>query len=473
MHAERVIQDALNAAEDPAGAFLWRRLCRDLDGDLRIGVVAREEALTGRALRSLQAVDGVELVPLRVEPAGEALRPTLGAVDRLLSVHALVWVTPASAALGAEERAGLGALVDAGAPSRRAVWVGDTDLLERMADDPERELAEVVTRASAVAGPGWDVTTGEAVGAWMRSLRADRERVARERRRAVAAVLLRDARMRAEQAARAAEADVSRLDALRVAEDEQLDAERRKGRRTAAHLLGAMRRHTEQLLVDLRGFLNRLEADLPAQIEAVSDIGVARATLPHWLHHVVERWMGDRLAGWRAEVLTDLAELDLDPNDLSRADLLVPSVSAAPLGADRGWGVRLTTTAVMASGAALLLYGLWIPGVVALGGGLVWSALGRRAAEAGSRRALVDAAIQAVRQMGLEADRLLRDQIVALETELSQLGEERASELARARQEQRLHLEQDRRARELRRVELLSVCAELDRRIASLATEFT
>lgn len=471
MGADRIIQDALEAAGDPGGAFLWRRVCRDLDGELRVGVVARDDALTGRAIQALEAADRVEIVPLRVEEAGGNLVPTLGAVDRLLSVHALLWVTPASAALGAEERAALAALVDAGAPARRRVLVGDTGLLAQMSDDPERELREILDRAASVCGPTWEVGAVDDAAGWIRALRADRDRIARERRRAVAALLLRDARNRADQASAVATSEIERVDALLAAEDERLDSERRKGRRVAAHLLGAMRRHTEQMLVDLRGFLNRLEADLPGQIAAVDDLQVARSTVPHWLHHVVEGWMGDRLAAWRAEVLTDLADLALEPEDLARADLLVPAVSASPLRPEHGWGARLATTAVMASGAALLLYGLWIPGAIALGGGVAWSALGRRVSEAGSRRAVVDAAVQAVRQMGLEADKLLRDQITTLEDELAHLGDERADELGRARREQRARLEQDRAARERRRVELIGVRDELERRLGALDAE--
>ncbi|MEQ1569486.1 MAG: hypothetical protein ABMA64_27870, partial [Myxococcota bacterium] len=112
---ERLIQEALEGAGDPAGAFLWRRVCRDLDGDLRIGVISRDEAVTARTIRALATLERVEWVPLRLEPHGEGLRPTLGAVDRLLSVHALVWATPAPSAAGAEERHAMAALVEAGA----------------------------------------------------------------------------------------------------------------------------------------------------------------------------------------------------------------------------------------------------------------------------------------------------------------------------------------------------------------------
>src|SRR5262249_17510748 len=157
---------------DPAAAFLWRRVCRDLDGELRIGVVARDEAVTGRTIRALSAIERVEWVPMRLESAGDTLRPTLGAIDRLLSVHVLVWATPAAAALGAEERDGMDALVDVGAPARRSVVITDTELLERMSDDPGAELLDVHERARALCDGSWDVTSLAETHRWIEALRA-------------------------------------------------------------------------------------------------------------------------------------------------------------------------------------------------------------------------------------------------------------------------------------------------------------
>jgi hypothetical protein len=137
MEPERLIQEALEHAGDPAGAFLWRRVCRDLDGDLRVGVVSRDDVVTARTIRALSSAESathrIEWVPLRLEHSADgkisALRPTLGAVDRLLSVHALLWATPATAALGAEEREGMVAIIEVGAPARRQVVVVDTELI--------------------------------------------------------------------------------------------------------------------------------------------------------------------------------------------------------------------------------------------------------------------------------------------------------------------------------------------------------
>lgn len=474
MGPERVIQEALEAAGDPAGAFVWRRVCRDLDGEIRIGVVARDESLTGRSIRMLSSrFPGVDWVALRLEGADDGLRPTLGATDRLWSVHALVWATPVTAPLGAEERSGMSAIVTAGAPERRAVLLADTDLLERMADDPSAELAEVVIRVRSLCGAGWEVRSPAEIDAFVEALRADQVTVSRERRRAVAGVLLRDCRARAEAAVTSAREDLTRIDILLAAEDERLDAERRRGRRTAAHLLGAMRRHTELLLVHLRTFLNDLEKDLGHQIESIPDLDTVRHTLPHWLHHVVEQWIGERLASWRAEVLADLAGIDLSEADLARAELLVPALHPAPVRTEAGWAQRLGVTAAVGGGAALLAFGMWIPGVLALTGGIAWSAFGRRAAMAQTRRALQEAATDAVRQMAQDADRLLRDQIQTLENELDRLGEDRASEIGAARASMRRQLEHDHLTRTQRLSNLEEVLRTLERRIIAMHAETT
>lgn len=474
MGPERVIQEALEAAGDPAGAFMWRRVCRDLDGELRIGVVARDESLTSRVIRAMiSKFPSVDWVALRLEGADEGLRPTLGATDRLWSVHALVWATPVTAPLGAEERSGMGAIVHAGAPDRRVVMLADTELLERMADDPEAELSEVALRVRSLCGPGWEVRKPAEIDRFVEGLRADQLTVSRERRRAVASVLLRDCRVRAEAAVQTAREDLARIDELIVAEDDRLDAERRRGRRTAAHLLGAMRRHTELLLVQLRAFLNELEADLGPQIESIPDLETVRHSLPHWLHHVVEQWIGERLASWRAEVLADLADIELSEEDLARAELLVPALHPAPVRTEAGWAQRLGVTAAVGGGAALLAFGLWIPGVLALTGGIAWSAFGRRAAQASTRRALQEAATDAVRQMASDADRLLRDQIQTLENELDRLGEDRANELAKERSNLRSRLEHDHLARAQRLANLEEVLRNLERRIIAMNAEST
>ncbi|MCB9695231.1 MAG: hypothetical protein H6738_00420 [Alphaproteobacteria bacterium] len=464
--AERVIQEALEAGGDAATAFLWRRVCRDLDGELRIGVAGRDEALVARTVRALARPD-LELVTLRLEGDAAEIGPTLGAQDRLLGVHALLWVTPVGAPLGAEERAGLEALVGSGAPARRAVLLGDTELLARMSDDPEAEAAEVASRARALVGRDWTVL--QDTDAWLATARGERLVLTRARRKEVAHLLLGDALRRAREAEEQAAAELGRVDALLGAEDAALEEERRKGRRVAAHLLGAVRRQTERLLLDLRAFLRQLEADLPAQVEAVPDLDVLRRALPHWLHQVVEHWMTDRLARWRADLVADLAELELDDDDVDRAELLVPALHGKPLKHESGWATRLGVTATIGGGAALLAIGLWLPGLLAVTGGLAWSALGRSSAVAAHRRGLLDASVEAVRQMAGDADRLLRDQIEALELALQQLGDERAEELARERADQRAQLRDERAHRDQRHRLLTDQRELLERRVAHLA----
>lgn len=472
MGTERMIQEALAAAGDPSSAFLWRRVCRDLDGDLRIGIVARDEGVVSRMIRSLQEDDRVEWVTLRVEEASESsLSPTLGTQDRMLGVHALVWATPATAPLGAIERTGMSALIDAGAPSRRVVAIADLELLARMSDEPDREAADVLERVSALAGDDWEVLRGDDLRGWVESVRSSHTELITDRRRTVAQLLLRDARRQAAEAVRQAEADVRRADALLASEDEALEEARQIGRRVAAHILGSMRRETESLLVDLNSFLVALEVDLPAQVEAVPRLERVRRTLPHWLHHVVEGWVEERLSRWRVRVLEDLAEIHLDEEDLDRAQLLVPALHPAPVRAEGSWGQRLGVTAAVGGGAAMLLMGMWIPGLLAVTGGIAWSTLGHRAAQASTRRALVEAAVDAVRGMGNDADRLLRDQIKALEDELDGLGEDRAQSLADTQALQRTELRAQRTARQERARALAAALSDLDRRIAILSSE--
>ncbi|MEO0600987.1 MAG: hypothetical protein AAF211_06100, partial [Myxococcota bacterium] len=253
-----------------------------------------------------------------------------------------------------------------------------------------------------------------------------------------------------------------------AAEDEQLEAARKIGQRIAAHLLGAIRRETESLLVDLGSFLVRLEGDVPAQVEAVDDLETVRRTLPHWLHHVVGEWMERRLTTWRANVLEDLAEVNIDDEDLDRAQLLVPALHPSMVGNDADWTQRVITTAAVGGGAALIVVGWWMTGILAVTGGIAWSALGRRAAEAENRRALVDTTVDAVRTMAADADKLLRDQLKAIEDELDQLGDERAESVARDRAVERADLQAQRTARLERQRALQGVLDDLSRRIQGL-----
>jgi len=439
---ERTVQQALQDAGDHGSAFLWRRICRDLEGPLRVGVAAREPGVAQRLVKSLvsdgAAVD-IDWVPIRAQAS-------LGAQDRLLGVHAMLWVTPVTAALSAAERTLLGEFEVAGAPSQRAIVLGDMHLLERLSDDPLREGREVRERLSTLLPTGWDLVEVAGVPSWLADLRSDLVALTQARKREVSRLLLDDTYSRSVDAVGQCEAELEEIRNLLLAEDEALTEARRLGQRAAAHMLAAMRRETEQLLVDLRDFLVHLEADLPAQVAAVPEVDRVRRSLAHWLHHVVERWMCDRLAEWRLGVLQALQEVHLSEADVTRAELLVPALHPSNLRGEANWGRRLGATAALGGGAALLLFGMWLPGVIALGGGIAFSALAASSKEAATRKKLIETATDALRQMGTDAERLLSDQIKQLEDQLAQLGDERVA-VQEAQQEPRRQELEDHNAR--------------------------
>ena len=114
---EREIQQALTDAGDHAGAFLWRRLCRDLDGALRVAVAAADASLADRIVKG-RGAEWVFLQPASLDVESD---PVIGAQDRLLGCHGLVVPTPYASALGTGEREMLERLVELGAPTQRAV----------------------------------------------------------------------------------------------------------------------------------------------------------------------------------------------------------------------------------------------------------------------------------------------------------------------------------------------------------------
>src|SRR5690606_9702362 len=182
-----------------------------------------------------------------------------------------------------------------------AVVLTDVHLLERLADDPQAEEAQVRARLTALAPPGGSIGPLDSLGDWLDALAGRRDAITRARRVAVARLLIDEARERTEAAIDESLAAAGQAEALLDAEDDALEDARRRGMRIAAHLLGSLRSHTEALLVDLGTFLVALESDLPTQLEAVADLATARRVLPHWLDHVVERWMTERLDAWRSD----------------------------------------------------------------------------------------------------------------------------------------------------------------------------
>lgn len=471
----RTVQTALQDAGDHAGAFLWRRICRDLEGPLRVVVAAREQAVARRLLARLQeelpeADHSVLLLEGRGDDDAEPA-PTLGAQDHLLAAHVLLWATPLTAALGSWERQALTALDEAGAPTQRAVVLADAHLLERLSDDPDREGAEVRERVASLVPEGWQLDEESTVAARLQELAPRRAALVLERQRAVSRLLLLDALRGLDDRLARAREELERVEELLAAEQAHLDQVRRRGERAAAHMLGAMRRNTEQMLVDLREFLVRVEGDLPAQVEAVDDVDVVRRTLAHWLNHVVEAWMSDRLATWRADVLQELLEVQVDEAEIDRAELLVPALHPPPVRGEANWTRRIGATAAMGGGAAMLLLGLWIPGLLAVTGGAAWSTFAQRSERVASRKKLVETAIDAVRQMGGDAERLLRDQITQLEEELQGLGDERATEAAARRAAQRAELDEQRLRRRARVDDLRGLRDTLAARVAEIAPD--
>lgn len=440
----RAVQEALEAAGDLAGAFLWRRVCRDLDGGLRIGLAARDDASARRALAQLPEVPGGEWVLIPVEHDGPA-SVGLGAQDRLLGVHALVYATPMTAALGTTDRDALASLGDAGAPGARALTVGDAHLLERLSDDPEREREAVYTRIEDLLPDGWPLVRLAAIQEWIRDL-ADPSRGCVARRRDEVGRLLLDEGLDRLDAAAASERErLAEIEGLLAQEDASLAAARKAARRVAAHTLAVVRRQTEALDLDLQAFLRTLEADLPTQIGAV-DVRTARTVLPHWLAHVTESWMADRLARWRADVLAELEEIEIE--EAVHAELLVPALQPAPVRGESQWARRLGSTAAFGGAAALLAFGMWLPGLVALAGGVVWSTFGRSDGDAVNRERLVATARTALRQMGSDAQRLLGDQVAQLSEELDRLADDSEAEHRAARAALRADLTARRAERE-------------------------
>lgn len=453
------LETILGSAGDFAGAAAWRQACRELAHGPRLAVIGIDGDAAGRLARRLrEAFPRLEVEALALDVQGEEdpEEAILGVGDTLLGMHALLWATPVTAALGTRDRLALERLARL-APGRRGVVLTELHLLERVSDEPDREAREVRQRLDARTPEGWPLLDEADLDGWLGGL--DLAALARDRRAEVAAVLLQDARRRTDQALAEAEASVERAEALLAEEDAALEQARRHGDRIAAHLLGAMRRRTEQLVLDLRTFLVVLEEDLAPQVAGLADTATLRHVLPHWLDHVVSEWMERQLAAWRAGVLHDVAELRIADAEARRAELLPPALHPAPLRAVADWSRRLAVTAAVGGGAALSVVGLWIPGLLIAGGGLAWSALTRQRREEMTREQLLVSAREAVRRMAVDAERLLAEQLAQIEEELARLGDTRARAVEEERAELRGRLVEQRafhraRSEELRQVQL-------------------
>lgn len=417
---------ALTEAGDAPGAALWMRAARELGDAPRIAIVAKDATVAARVARRLEADHpACRFVAFAFDAADAGL--TARGEDRLLGVHAVLWATAPPAPLGAEERDAIAALPGLGAPERRAIALVDRALLDRIADDPDREHAEILDRLRALLPDGWSLVTEAELDGVCVAVEAALPELRDARRRDVARFLLEDARRQADTALAAERDAIAGIAALLSEQDFELARAAADGERIAAHLAAAVRRHAEALLADLRGFLVALENDLRDQITAVDDLDTVRRTLPHWLGHVVGARLRDGLADWRARVLADLAEVGIGEADARRAELLLPALHPPPVGGDGGWRHRLAVTAAVGGGAVMAAVGLWLPGALVATSGLLWSAASRRARDGDARERLIDAARQAVRRLGEDATRTFGDQLAQIEADLGGLAAERAA----------------------------------------------
>ncbi len=437
---------------DAAGELLWRRQAEALAGPLRIGVAGCDPGVVGRVAQRV----GPSAVPVVVDAGGVPA----GVEDRILGVHALLWVTPAGAVLGAEERGILDIL--RGVPDDRVLVLGDLHLLERLVDDPEAEQAELIARAEAVSP--WGVVD-DAV-AWARAREADPE-LRERRRRSLARLLGDDARTRAIARKASAEAAMETHRAALAADDERIDGVRRDAHLAAGHLLGAQKRRVEELLVALTSFLVELERALPAEIDGVADPDLAQRALPHWLASVVGGWLGDRLEEGAAAVRADLAGV-VSEEDLAAVALVLPAVHPAEIRGEAQWGSRLGSTAAFGGGAALVLLGLWIPGLVALAGGVALSAAGERGRAEATRERLVETGTVAIRRLGEDAGRLMREQLGWIGREIERLAEVRVDVARQARADLRAREAARLAAREAEADAAGAEAARWDTRLAGL-----
>jgi hypothetical protein len=404
---DRELERALRAAEASSDALAWRQLCAALEGPLRVLVAGTDQAALSRAREVLRG-SGVEpQVWLALNGP-----PRMGVVEHLRSCHAWIWVTPWTAALSTTERDLLAEARQAGAPQAFALALDGGHLLERMSDDPDRERLEVLSRLAALeAGPARDLREVEdLLDAW----RGAQPELSAAQRAKVGALLRAEVQGRLASEAEAMQRQARLVqDQLDHLEGEVAEA-RSRALRVVNHLAASVRRHTAELLIDLRNWLITLEADLPAQIAAVPDTEALRRALPHWLQHLVEQWMIDRLGSWRAAVLADLRDLELDPASAPVAELLVPALHPGPLEAEADWTRRLGTTAALGGAAALFAFGQWAPGLVLLGAGLAFSSVRRGASEAQSRDRLRQTAEQALRALAADAPASLDAQLASL-----------------------------------------------------------
>ncbi|MFT7520960.1 MAG: hypothetical protein ACI9MC_003111 [Kiritimatiellia bacterium] len=471
---QHTVDEVLRVRSDGGPSVVWRRTCQELTSGPRVAVAALTAGAATRVVRRLAKSHAeVSWVAVGLD-LGDNDSPGLGVLDALYGVHAVIWATSAGQPMGARERRALQAIDDASGPSVRAVVLVDTLVLDRISDDPDAELSDVRDRITALVSTEWTVlveSEGDpSVPSWVHGVQSGVSSLARGRMVRVAQSLLRDARLDLEHQVGNQASELSRYEALRAREDEALDRARAVGKRAAAHTLAAMKRRTEELLNDLRTFLTELERSVDSQINAVGDPAAARRVLPHWIEHVVQGWLRDRLAQWRLQVLGDLRHVRVAEEALAQVSLLTPALHPAPFPSEGRWNRALGLSAGVGGGLALAAFGLWVPALVALGGGVAWSVV-TRDNKSTSQAKLVERARGALRKLGTEAESVLADQLQRFEDQLATLGDDRASRLAAERRDERAAVE----ARVLRHHALLedarTALEGFDVRVSDLSLE--
>ena len=408
----------MSRAGDPAGAMAWATAASLLRGSLRVALIGADPSLVQRTARRLEE-EHPDVVWL-------AIAIDAGGVDadvdpRWLGAHVAAWVTAPPSPLGADERAVMARIGGVGCPSVRACWLVDTDLVARISDDPAREIAEMQDRVRGAAPRSWPLV--EDPREWLAARHASFHELRAERLREVAAFLVNAAAHHADQTATAEEAAAASIDRVLAERDAALAAAVDRARRDAAHVLASVKRHLEETRFGWTGLIQRIDADLPAQMAPVDDEALDRALGP-WLHAATTAWLRDRLARMRGEVVADLAHVAVDPDAAACVAIVLPAISAPGLRREPDWMRRIGVTASVGAGAALLLTPLWPMGIAAIGGGLLWSQIGRGTIDRDARLA---AARTALARLGQEVDQRLAEQVAAVEGALTELRERRAA----------------------------------------------
>ena len=425
---------------DPAAAFTWLAVSQDLAGPLRIGVVSLDTALRDRAINRMRSQrSDVQWVPLTLPDDPKEIEP--GVRARSLGLHALIWTTPASQPWTERDRVAWGVAAQWPLPNRTVVLLDEWELVERMSDDPEVESKAILERVHTRIDGDSMVLHERGLEAWLHDTVDRGGDLRSERRQHVARALLEGTHQRLQQRHLRSLEQWSRLQDALADEDAELLKAQQQGQRAAGLLLATLKRQTESLMLDLGAFLVELEHRLREEVDAVQDADLAQRLLPHWLQTVVERWTRDRLARWRLEVSEEMQALPLTDDDIRSVALVPPYLHPGPMRFPQDWTSKIGTTASLGGATMLLAMGLWLPGLVAAGGGLVWAQV-RQSRSADDRTdSLIQAGKLKLRAMHDESRQALQDQVDSLDASLRSLGQRRADTLRqqRAHARQALH----------------------------------